>query len=119
MRYTVAQPTHRTMAATAPTPAPSAKTSVPAPAVAESAAPMLDPDTEIAQLKARLAQLEPVPNSEDKEPGPVDETVNMSGLVLRKTVDMDGVCETEVLKKPTIDPELIRATKASQRQAGF
>jgi hypothetical protein len=32
---------------------------------------------------------------------------------------MDGVCETEVLKKPMIDRELIRATKVVQRQAGF
>jgi hypothetical protein len=43
----------------------------------------------------------------------------MGGLVLRKTVDEDGQCTTKVLKQPMINPEMIRATKAVQRQAGF
>jgi hypothetical protein len=107
------------MATTAPTPASAAKPSVPAPAVVAApvapAAP--DPATEIAQLKARLAQLEPASDDENKPTGP--ETLNMGGLVLRKTVGTDGVCETEVLKKPMIDRELIRATKAVQRESGF
>jgi hypothetical protein len=76
-----------------------------------------DPATEIAQLKARLAQLEPAPDNENKPTGP--ETINMGGLVLRKTVDEDGQCTTKVLKQPMINPEMIRATKAVQRQAGF
>jgi hypothetical protein len=76
-----------------------------------------DPATEIAQLKARLAQLEPASDDENKPTGP--ETIDMGGLVLRKTVDTDCKCKTEVLKKPMIDRELIRATKAVQRESGF
>ena len=110
------------MATTAPTPAPAAKPSVPAPAVvAAPVAPALDPDSEIAQLKAEIARLQSLsdnpPADENKPTGP--ETLNMGGLVLRKTVGTDGVCETEVLKKPMIDRELIRATKAVQRESGF
>lgn len=106
------------MATTAPTPASAAKPSTPAPAAPVApAAP--DPAIEIAQLRARLAQLEPASENAPADSGPVDETINMGGLVLRKTVDMDGVCETEVLKKPMIDRELIRATRASQRESGF
>jgi hypothetical protein len=107
------------MATTAPTPASAAKPSVPAPAVVAApvapAAP--DPATEIAQLKARLAQLEPASDDESKPTGP--ETIDMGGLVLRKTVNTDGECKTEVLKKPMIDRESIRATKAVQRESGF
>jgi hypothetical protein len=81
----------------------------------------LDSAAEIAQLKARLAQLEPAsensPADENKPTGP--ETIDMGGLVLRKTVDTDGECKTEVLKRPMIDRELIRATKAVQRESGF
>ncbi len=106
------------MATAAPTPTPSAKPSVPTPAVVAPVAPAApDPATEIAQLKARLAQLEPAPDNENKPTGP--ETINMGGLVLRKTVDEDGQCTTKVLKQPMINPEMIRATKAVQRQAGF
>jgi len=110
------------MAATAQTPAPSAKPSVPTvPAPAAPVAPAHDPANEVAQLKAEIARLQSLsenpPADENKPTGP--ETINMGGLVLRKTVDMDGVCETEVLKRPMIDRELIRATKASQRESGF
>jgi hypothetical protein len=84
-------------------------------------APAFDPDREIAQLKAEIARLQSLsenpPADENKPTGP--ETINMGGLVLRKTVGTDGVCETEVLKKPMIDRELIRATKAVQRESGF
>jgi len=112
------------MATAAPTPAASAKSAAPAaPSAPEAAAPVapaLDPAVEIAQLKARLAQLEPVSdNAPANESGPVAETVSMGGLVIEKTVDDDGTCRTSVLKQPMIDRELIRATKASQRQAGF
>ena len=107
------------MATTAPTPASAAKPSVPAPAVVAApvapAAP--DPATEIAQLRARLAQLEPASDDENKPTGP--ETIDMGGLVLRKTVNTDGECKTEVLKRPMIDRESIRATKAVQRKSGF
>ncbi len=107
------------MATAAPTPAPAVKPSVPAaPAPTEPVAPAApDPATEIAQLKARLAQLEPASDDENKPTGP--ETVNMGGLVLRKTVGADGECKTEVLKKPMINRESIRATKAVQRESGF
>lgn len=111
------------MAATAQTPAPSAKptvSTVPAPVAPAPAAPVApapDPATEIARLKARLAQLEPASDDKNKPTG--SETINMGGLELRKTVDADGVCETEVLKKPMIGRELIRATKAVQRESGF
>ena len=109
------------MATAAPTPAPAAKPSVPAPAVVAPVAPAFDPDSEIAQLKAEIARLQSLsenpPADENKPTGP--ETINMGGLVLRKTVGTDGVCETEVLKKPMIDRELIRATKAVQRESGF
>jgi hypothetical protein len=83
----------------------------------------LDPAAEIAQLKARLAQLEPAsensPADEDKQAGPAVERIDMSGMVLEKSVDEDGQCTTKVLKQPMINPEMIRATKAVQRQAGF
>jgi len=115
------------MATAATTPAASARSNAPAAPAAPSAlevaapvAPALDPAVEIAQLKARLAQLEPVSdNAPASESGPVAETINMGGLVIEKTVDEDGTCQTNVLKQPMIDRELIRATKASQRQAGF
>jgi len=107
------------MATAAPTPAPPAKPSVPAPAVvAPPVAPAApDPPTEMAQLSARLAQLEPASDDENKPTGP--ETIDMSGMVLEKSVDEDGQCTTKVLKQPMINPEMIRATKAVQRQAGF
>ena len=109
------------MATTAPTPAPAAKPSVPAPAVVAPVAPAFDPDSEIAQLKAEIARLQSLsenpPADENKPTGP--ETIDMSGMVLEKSVDEDGQCTTKVLKQPTINPEMIRATKAVQRQAGF
>ena len=110
------------MAATAQTPAPSAKPTVPTvPAPAAPVAPAHDPANEIAQLRAEIARLQSLsenpPADENKPAGP--ETINMGGLVLRKTVDADGVCETKVLKRPMIDRELIRATKAVQHESGF
>jgi hypothetical protein len=109
------------MATAAPAPTPSAKPSVPAPAVVAPVAPAFDPDSEIAQLKAKIARLQSLsenpPADENRPTGP--ETIDMGGLVLRKTVDTDGKCETEVLKKPMINRELIRATKATQHESGF
>ncbi len=109
------------MATAAPAPAASAKPNAPATVPAAPVATALDSAGEIAQLKAEIARLQSLsenpPADENKPTGP--ETINMGGLVLRKTVGMDGVCETEVLKKPMIDRELIRATKASQRESGF
>ena len=109
------------MATAAPTPAPAAKPSVPAPAVVAPVAPAFDPDREIAQLKTEIARLQSLsenpPTDENRPTGP--ETIDMGGLVLRKTVDTDGKCKTEVLKKPMIDRESIRATKAVQRESGF
>ena len=112
------------MATAAQNPAPSAKPNVPT--VSTPAAPVAttpDPDTEIAQLKAEVARLqsltENTPASEDEQTGPVVERVDMGGLVLEKTVGTDGVCKTKVLKRPMIDREMIRATRAVQREAGF
>lgn len=51
--------------------------------------------------------------------GPVVEHVNMSGLVLEKTVHPDGECETTVIRQPMITEELVRETRAAQRQQGF
>lgn len=51
--------------------------------------------------------------------GPVVEYVNMSGLVLEKTVHPDGECETTVIRQPMIAEELVRETRAAQRQQGF
>jgi hypothetical protein len=111
------------MATAAPTPAPAAKPSVPAPAVVAPVAPAFDPDSEIAQLKAEIARLQSLsenpPASEDKQAGPAVERIDMSGMVLEKSVDEDGQCTTKVLKQPMINPEMIRATKASQRESGF
>ena len=111
------------MATAAPTPAPAAKPSVPAPAAVAPVATALDPAGEIAQLKAEIARLQSLsessPASEDKQAGPAVERIDMSGMVLEKSVDEDGQCTTKVLKQPMINPEMIRATKAVQRQAGF
>ena len=52
------------------------------------------------------------------EPAPTVETVNMTGLVLERTVHPSGECETKVLKEPMIAEELVRATRASQRRYG-
>lgn len=51
--------------------------------------------------------------------GPVVEYVNMSGLVLEKTVHPDGECDTHVVRQPMIAEELVRETRAAQRQQGF
>jgi len=111
------------MATTAPAPAASAKPSAPAAVPAAPVATAFDPAGEIAQLKAEIARLQSLsensPASEDKQAGPVVERIDMSGMVLEKSVDEDGQCTTKVLKQPMINPEIIRATKAVQRQAGF
>jgi hypothetical protein len=49
---------------------------------------------------------------------PVVERVNIAGLVIEKTVYPDGECETEVLREPEIDPQLVRATRNNQRRRG-
>ena len=112
------------MATAAPTPAPAAKPSVPTPAVVAPVAPAApDPATEIAQPRAEIARLQSLsenpPADEDKQAGPAVERIDISGMVLEKSVDEDGQCTTKVLKQPMINPEMIRATKAVQRQAGF
>lgn len=55
---------------------------------------------------------------EEVAPAAVVERVNIAGLVLEKTVHPDGFCYTEVLKEPTIAPELVRATRSLQRARG-
>lgn len=52
------------------------------------------------------------------EEKPIFERVNIAGLVLDKTLYPDGECETTLVDEPRIDPSLIRATRASQRQRG-
>lgn len=71
-------------------------------------------------VQAPKPQAQPEPEMEltPDEIGPVIEHVNMAGLVLEKTVFPDGVCQTEVLSEPEIDPSLVRATRASQRERG-
>lgn len=54
----------------------------------------------------------------EAEAGPVVERVNIAGLVLEKTMYSDGECETEVLREPEIDPQLVRATRTNQRRRG-
>lgn len=71
-----------------------------------------------AQAPAPQAQPEPEMELTPDEIGPQIERVNIAGLVLEKTVFPDGVCETEVLNEPEIDPNLVRATRASQRARG-
>lgn len=53
------------------------------------------------------------------EQGPIVERVNIAGLVLEKTVHPDGECETDVLREPEIDPQLVRATRNHQRRRGY
>jgi len=60
----------------------------------------------------------PAEEEQEAEAQPFVERVNMAGLVLEKTVHPDGECETRTLQEPTIAPELIRATRASQRRRG-
>jgi hypothetical protein len=50
---------------------------------------------------------------------PQVEHVNMSGLVLEKTLYPDGECETKVLKEPMIATELVRATRKLQQARGY
>lgn len=54
----------------------------------------------------------------EAETGPIVERVNIAGLVIEKTVYSDGECETEVLREPEIDPQLVRATRNNQRRRG-
>jgi len=58
------------------------------------------------------------PTVEPDEQGPQVERVNMAGLILEKTLHEDGQCETRTIREPMIAPELIRATRASQRARG-
>lgn len=58
------------------------------------------------------------PQVEPEEDAPQVEHVNIAGLVLNKTVYPDGECETQVLREPMIEPELVRSTRASQRARG-
>jgi hypothetical protein len=60
---------------------------------------------------------EPEPEKQESA-GPIVERVNMSGLVIEKTLYPDGECETEVLAQPEIDAALVKATRASQRARG-
>jgi hypothetical protein len=62
--------------------------------------------------------VEPDDELDDAEAAPMVETVNISGLVMEKTVAPDGECETRVIRQPMIAAEQIRATKASQRERG-
>lgn len=55
---------------------------------------------------------------EPDEQAPQVERVNMAGLILEKTLHDDGECETRVIKEPMIAAELVRATRASQRERG-
>ena len=77
-------------------------------------APPVEPDDELSnepddELDDEL---------DDAEAAPMVETVNISGLVMEKTVAPDGECETRVIRQPMIAAEQIRATKASQRKRG-
>ncbi len=99
MRYSVA--CSRSKAPAMPTPDPKATVATPTqPPVAP--APPVAPDDEL----------------DDVEAAPMVETVNISGLVMEKTVAPDGECETRVIRQPMIAAEQIRATKASQRERG-
>lgn len=83
-------------------------TAAPKPAAATpkpSAQPAVQPD-------------ESDPTIEPDEQGPQVERVNMAGLILEKTLHEDGECETRVIKEPMIAAELVRATRASQRERG-
>jgi hypothetical protein len=85
---------------------------------------MATPDpkaTVAAPVKPPVAPAPPVePDDEldDAEAAPMVETVNISGLVMEKTVAPDGECETRVIRQPMIAAEQIRATKDSQRKRG-
>lgn len=86
-------------------------------------ASMAPADPKIAAKPAPAAQApQPQPEPEMEltpdEIGPQIERVNMAGLVLEKTVFSDGMCKTEVLREPEIDPSLVRATRNSQRARG-
>ena len=86
-----------------PTPKPTAAPTAPAAAPAPTQSPaVMEADSEEAVVV-----------------GPVVEHVNMSGLVLEKTVHPDGECETTVIRQPMIAEELVRETRAAQRQQGF
>lgn len=73
-------------------------------------APPVEPDNELSN--------EPHDELDDAEAAPMVETVNISGLVMEKTVAPDGKCKTKVIRQPMIAAEQIRATKASQRERG-
>jgi hypothetical protein len=99
MRYSVA--CSRSKAPVMPTPDPKATAATPAKPPAAPAPPVA-PDDELVEAEA----------------APMVETVNISGLVMEKTVALDGECETRVIRQPMIAAEQIRATKASQRERG-
>lgn len=76
------------------------------------------PATVAAKPAAAPAPQQPAPEVEPDIDAPEVERVNIAGLVLEKTVYSDGECETQVLREPMIDPELVRSTRASQRSRG-
>jgi hypothetical protein len=84
-------------------------------------APPVEPDDELDDVNNLIALI-PEDGSritnDDAETAPMVETVNISGLVMEKTVAPDGECETRVIRQPMIAAEQIRATKASQRDRG-
>jgi hypothetical protein len=107
------------------------KTSAPAPAPAKPA-PVAEPakqDDMLAEIERQAKEIEDLRQQlSDKdaksepaadELGPQVEVVNIAGLVMEKTAYPDGDCDVQVLSEPFIDGELIRATKAHQREMGF
>jgi hypothetical protein len=79
------------------------------------------PSAPMATVDPKAAAQKPAPPAEPEaieEQGPIVEHVNMSGLVLEKTVYPNGECQTEILKEPMIPQEVIRATRALQRRRG-
>jgi hypothetical protein len=81
------------------------------------------PSAPMATVDPKAAAPKPAPPAEpeaieEQEDAPMVERVNMSGLVLEKTVYPDGECQTEILKEPMIPQEMVRATRALQRRRG-
>jgi hypothetical protein len=90
--------------------APAASKPLPAKPAATQAPPKAPPTTENEQ------EFDDEPEPEDE---PVREVIDIAGLVMEKTIHLDGECETRVLKQPMISDEEIRQTRAAQRKQGF
>lgn len=78
-------------------------------------------ETRPAAIKPPLQQKAPEPEAgtaPEAPAAPIEEVVNIAGVVLKNTIYPGGEVETEILREPRLSKEDIAATRAMQRRKG-